>query len=58
MMCADGDAHDKVFPDYSSFTCKPGPGKFVKCIYLCKYIAGVVIFVCHFKWVSQTRLLS
>ncbi|XP_052082895.1 uncharacterized protein LOC127720355 [Mytilus californianus] len=29
--CTDGYAHDKLSPDPYPFTCKPGPGRNVKC---------------------------
>ncbi|XP_063409358.1 uncharacterized protein LOC134692769 [Mytilus trossulus] len=31
MICGDGNGHDTLSPDEIHFTCKPGPGKFVKC---------------------------
>jgi len=37
MVCPDGAAHDKIFPDKIKFTCKPGPGSNVKCKEYGKY---------------------
>ena len=38
--CSDGYAHDKVFPDRTRYSCKPGPatGKTVMCHNIRKFL--------------------
>lgn len=58
MFCRDNFAHNKLYPDEFTYTCKPGPGRFVKCSNICKLICTYIlrslpIQLCMFK---QKRL--